>query len=182
MVLGGGLELPASPSGNFSSLVPPQIDMQELPHGRVRSRSTVGEVREFGPPAATIELPGEASPATDADKIKLLEKALDRYRDAIAQLNQQLEKSETQSPRYGHTHRVAGAGAQATERAHREVRTCFEMRETSPTGCHWLRRLRQCRCCRVPKAAKASATRFSKHVLRDNSSPPASLTPPVAGT
>ncbi len=37
------------------------------------------------------------------------------------------------------------------------------MRETSPSGCHWLR---QCRCCRVPKAAKASATRFSNHVLR----------------
>ncbi len=43
------------------------------------------------------------------------------------------------------------------------LRTCFEIRGTSPSGCHWLR---QCRCCRVPNTTIASATRISKHVLR----------------
>jgi len=49
-------------------------------------------VREFGRLEQAVEVPRAAGPATDAEKIKLLEKALDRYRNVIVHLNQQLEQ------------------------------------------------------------------------------------------
>lgn len=96
VVLGGGVELPSTPAYNLSKLVQPTIDLENLPEGGIRASSTIGEVREYGN-EQPLTVGEESDPqATDAEKIALLEKALQRYRDVIARLNQRLEQSEVE--------------------------------------------------------------------------------------
>ncbi len=96
VVLGGGVLLPATRAGGTTMLVQPRIDVEGLPRGGLRARSTVGEVREFGTGPAKPKAPTAPDPATDQQRIKLLEKALARYQDVIAHLSKQLETSEAE--------------------------------------------------------------------------------------
>lgn len=99
VVLGGGVELPSTAPRRLSTLVQPKINVENLPQGGVRASSTTGEVREFG--QTDFALPETQSPktATDARKIQLLKRALDRYQTVVAELSRQLEKSEAEHKR-----------------------------------------------------------------------------------
>ncbi len=96
VVLGGGILLPATRTDGATMLVQPRIDVEGLPRGGLRARSTVGEVREFGAGPSSPDAPTATAQATDQERIKLLEKALARYQDVIAHLSKQLEKSEAE--------------------------------------------------------------------------------------
>ncbi|MFW6170183.1 MAG: S1C family serine protease [Planctomycetota bacterium] len=99
VVLGGGVELPSASPVHLSPLVQPQIAVESLPRGGVRASSTVGEVREFGHSHLPDEVFGNPEKATEAQKIQLLQRALDRYQAAVGELSRQLERSEAQHQR-----------------------------------------------------------------------------------
>lgn len=94
VVLGGGVELPSAPRNLLSDLIQPQLQVGRDPSGAYVTRNRPGHVAEVFAPA---------NPATDTDreptaaeKLALLEKALDRYRQVIELQQQQIEalKSE----------------------------------------------------------------------------------------
>ncbi|MFO7904588.1 MAG: PDZ domain-containing protein [Planctomycetota bacterium] len=99
VVLGGGVELPSASPVHLSPLVQPQIAVESLPRGGVRASSTVGEVREFGHLHFSDEVSGNSEKATEARKIQLLKRALDRYQAVVGELSRQLERSEKQHER-----------------------------------------------------------------------------------
>lgn len=99
VVLGGGVKVSSAPPVNRSRFVQPTIDVESLARGGIRSRSTVGEVREFGHAEQTGQVSRATGEVTAAEKIELLEKALDRYHEVVAQLIQQLEESQDQYKR-----------------------------------------------------------------------------------
>jgi len=94
VVLGGGVELPSAPRNLLSDLIQPQLQVGRDPSGAYVTRNRPGHVAEVFAPA---------NPATDTDreptaaeKLALLEKALDRYRQVIELQQQQIQalKSE----------------------------------------------------------------------------------------
>jgi hypothetical protein len=98
VVLGGGVELPPPPADqNIADWVRPQLDMEGLGQGRYRSQGAGGDVREvFAPPPDTEEAEEELRSLTSAEQIALLQKALDRYRQAIVFLKSELSHRETE--------------------------------------------------------------------------------------
>jgi S1-C subfamily serine protease len=98
VVLGGGVELPAPPADqNIAEWIRPQLEIEGLGQGRYRSQGAGGEVREvLSPPAAEGESDEELRPRTPSEEIALLQKALDRYRQAIVYLKSELSHRETE--------------------------------------------------------------------------------------
>jgi hypothetical protein len=101
VVLGGGVELPAPPADqNIADWIRPQLDIEGLGQGRFRTQDGRGEVREvFAPPPDAEDAEDEAEnddlrPRTPAEQIALLQKALDRYRQAIVYLKNELARRE----------------------------------------------------------------------------------------
>jgi serine protease Do len=96
VVLGGGVEMPAPPPNqNIADWIRPQLEIEGLGAGRFRTQDSRGEVREvFSPPPAQGEDDDDLRPRTPAEQITLLQKALDRYRQAIVYLKNELAKRE----------------------------------------------------------------------------------------
>lgn len=87
VVLGGGIEV----AGGRAELVRPRLDI-EVANGGIRARTGTG-VRELIAPAdglpARLEIPNSVS---DAEKIRLLERAVERYQNAIKLYRDQLRR------------------------------------------------------------------------------------------
>lgn len=94
ITLGGGIELPSAPAEKLGEYIRPKVDIEATGTGSYVSRGGLrNEVRELLAPQSDVR-PGQEQDATvsPAEKIKLLEKALDSYRAVIAQQQSQLTK------------------------------------------------------------------------------------------
>jgi S1-C subfamily serine protease len=96
VVLGGGVELPSAPFANLGRYVRPRLDIQQLEDGRYALRTGQSSLREVAVPSPPVnEGPDTARPVVTAvEKIQLLEKALDRYQQAIVFLRDQLNRQQ----------------------------------------------------------------------------------------
>lgn len=84
VVLGGGVELPAASADGLGSFIRPKFDIEIVGKGVARSKAAGGEVRELFAPGNVPEArQAEPAQASIAESIKLLDKALDRYRSTI---------------------------------------------------------------------------------------------------
>jgi hypothetical protein len=88
VVLGGGVEVASAPLEMLSGLIQPKIEIVREGMGYV-ARRPAGTVREVFQPQLPAEEPAPPA-ATPAEKIALLEKALDRYRSVIEYQQRQL--------------------------------------------------------------------------------------------
>lgn len=98
VVLGGGVELPSAPLERLGELVLPKLRIEGVERGFLARRpgrdSFVGQ-----PPASEFEAPdaageqGAAPPPID-ERLRILEKAVDRYRQVIELQQEQLERAE----------------------------------------------------------------------------------------
>ena len=99
VVLGGGVEVSSAPLALLSGLMQPRVQVVKEAGGYVARRpsdmSRSDTVREVFQPALPAE---ELAPptATPAEKIALLEKALDRYRAVIEVQQRQLQGEQKQ--------------------------------------------------------------------------------------
>ncbi|WP_425616079.1 S1C family serine protease [Anatilimnocola sp. NA78] len=91
VILGGGVELPKLTQNDLGKLIQPRVQVGRGPDGNYFAQSGNSSVREvFAPPLpAEVELP---LPPTSEEKIKLLEKALERYQAVIELQQQQLRE------------------------------------------------------------------------------------------
>jgi len=95
VVLGGGVELPSAPFANLGEYVRPKLDLEKVGEGVYASRSGRNTLREvFAPSGLPGPKPPENRTMTSAEKIQLLEKALDRYRGAIKYLQDRLTREQ----------------------------------------------------------------------------------------
>lgn len=84
VVLGGGVALPAASADGLGSFIRPKFDIEIVGKGVARSKAAGGDVRElFAPGNVPEPRQPEAAQPTIAESIKLLDKALDRYRSTI---------------------------------------------------------------------------------------------------
>jgi S1-C subfamily serine protease len=88
VVLGGGVEVASAPLEMLSGLIQPKIEIVREGTGYV-ARRPASTTREVFQPPLPPEEPAPAA-ATPAEKIALLEKALDRYRAVIEYQQRQL--------------------------------------------------------------------------------------------
>lgn len=94
VVLGGGVELSSAPFDLLADLVQPKVELQRDPRGGFIARTPRAGVREvFSPPFPDEELPAGTAPM-NAEKLALLEKALDRYRTVIELQQRQLQDEQ----------------------------------------------------------------------------------------
>jgi len=92
VVLGGGLELPSAPRNLLSDLIQPQLQVGRDPSGAYVTRNRPGHLAEvFAPAPANTDNDNERREPTTAEKLALLEKALDRYRQVIELQQQQIQ-------------------------------------------------------------------------------------------
>lgn len=95
VVLGGGVELPSAPFANLGQYVRPKLDLEKVGEGVYASRSGRNTLREvFAPSGLPDPRPSDDRTMTSAEKIQLLEKALDRYRGAIEYLQGRLTREQ----------------------------------------------------------------------------------------
>jgi S1-C subfamily serine protease len=94
LVLGGGVEVSSAPLELLSGLMQPRVQVVKEGSGYV-ARRPGDTVREVFQPALPAEEPAPPT-ATPADKIALLEKALDRYRAVIEYQQRQIRGEEKQ--------------------------------------------------------------------------------------
>jgi hypothetical protein len=95
VVLGGGVELPSAPFANLGQYVRPKLDLEKVGEGLYASRSGRNTLREvFAPTGLPDPKPPGNRTTTSAEKIQLLEKALDRYRGAIKYLQDRLTREQ----------------------------------------------------------------------------------------
>jgi S1-C subfamily serine protease len=94
VTLGGGVELPSLPDNQLSEVIQPKVQMRRGPKG--------GYIREDekpeSPPLAEmgrLKASGDNADKQAAEKIALLEKAMDRYQKVIQLQQQQLQESNT---------------------------------------------------------------------------------------
>jgi hypothetical protein len=96
VTLGGGVEMPVPPpEQDIAGWARPQLDIEGLGQGRFRTQDGRGEVREVfaSPPDEADEDLGQRTPA---QQVELLQKALDRYRQAIVFLKDELSQRDDQ--------------------------------------------------------------------------------------
>lgn len=94
VVLGGGVELASAPRQLLSELIQPQLQIGRDPSGAYVTRSRPGHLAEVFAPA---EPAGDDPPAaTAAEKMALLEKALERYQRVIEMQQQQIQSLKTE--------------------------------------------------------------------------------------
>lgn len=90
VVLAGGVELPSAPFANLARIIRPKLDLEALEGGVVASRDRSGTLHEvFAPPVAE-------QADSSLSKIELLEKALDRYQQAIVYLQNRLQREQAE--------------------------------------------------------------------------------------
>jgi S1-C subfamily serine protease len=90
IVLGGGVEVASAPLDVLSGLIQPKVQIVRE-NGAYVARRPIDNVREvFQPPLTLPEQPVAAAAVTPAEKIALLEKALDRYQSTIEVQRRQL--------------------------------------------------------------------------------------------
>jgi membrane-associated protease RseP (regulator of RpoE activity) len=95
VTLGGSVELPSAPMEIIGEFIRPKVDIEGASSGRYFAKSGRDEVREvFGPADNEDTRTAEEKAATPSEKIKLLEKALDRYRTVINYQQSQLGQRE----------------------------------------------------------------------------------------
>ena len=97
VVLGGGIELPSAPFANVRQYLRPTLDVRQIGEGMYtarRSQDTIGEV--FAPQPLAAPLQDSDRPVSAAEKIQLLERALERYQQAMLALQQRLLDEEQQ--------------------------------------------------------------------------------------
>lgn len=95
VVLGGGVELPSAPFANLGQYVRPKLDVEKVGEGVYASRNGRNTLREvFAPTGLPDAKPPEELAVTSAEKIQLLEKALERYRGAIKYLQDRLAREQ----------------------------------------------------------------------------------------
>jgi S1-C subfamily serine protease len=97
VVLGGGIELPSAPFANVRQYLRPALDVRQIGQGTYtarRSQDAIGEVSAPQPRAAPLE--DSDRPVSAAEKIQLLERALERYQQAMLALHQRLLEEEQQ--------------------------------------------------------------------------------------
>jgi S1-C subfamily serine protease len=90
VVLGGGVELSTAPRALLSELIQPQLQVGRDASGAYVARSRPGHLVEVFAPAEP-EQASDPQSATPAQKLAILEKALDRYRKVIELQQQQIE-------------------------------------------------------------------------------------------
>ncbi len=90
VVLGGGLELSSAPRNQLSDLVQPQLQVGRDRSGAYVTRGRKSHVAEVFAPSSPQAVDDKAEP-TAAEKLALLEKALDRYRQVIELQQQQIQ-------------------------------------------------------------------------------------------
>jgi membrane-associated protease RseP (regulator of RpoE activity) len=100
VVLGGGVELPSAPFANLGRYVRPKLELEKVGDGVYASRSAQSTLREVFAPSGVPDKP-EDDTITAAEKIQLLEKALDRYRRAIEYLQDRLARERQERQQTG---------------------------------------------------------------------------------
>lgn len=91
VVLGGGVEVASAPSEVFGEVIRPMIDVQQKAKGQYAARSATNNVRELS--VGDEEKTATATPM-QAQKIGLLEKAVERYRGVIEFQQQEMQKRD----------------------------------------------------------------------------------------
>jgi len=98
LVLGGGVELPGASLSVLGQLVAPKIDiMTRRNGGKSQPDVTIREAYSTSPASPTrsaSEGPQDKNSAAAIDKLRLLEKANERYRQVIDQQQRELSKRE----------------------------------------------------------------------------------------
>jgi serine protease Do len=94
IILGGGFVLPAAPGTDLSHLFQPKIVIDGLATTRGPTRAGQGNVRELFAPDSNPELKPDAANTEQSltEQIKLLQAALDSYRQVIAFQKGQLDR------------------------------------------------------------------------------------------
>jgi putative serine protease PepD len=95
VTLGGGVELSSAPIDFLAGIIQPKVEIARDPAGGLIAKSPRAEVREVAAPPLPDDEPPAALAPTSAEKIALLEKALDRYR-AVIEIQQKQLQSEQQ--------------------------------------------------------------------------------------
>ena len=93
VVLGGGVVLSSLPFDVAIDLIQPKVELQRDPRGGYLARGRGPNVRSLASPPLPDDDPPVAAP-TSAEKIALLEKALDRYRTVIELQQKQLQDEQ----------------------------------------------------------------------------------------
>jgi S1-C subfamily serine protease len=97
VVLGGGIELPAAPFANVRQYLRPTLDVRQVGEGAYAARRGPELTREVLAPQSVVPLPEEkARPASAAEKIQWLKRALEQHQQAILALQKQLQEQEQQ--------------------------------------------------------------------------------------
>jgi S1-C subfamily serine protease len=89
VVLGGGVEFSSAPFDLLADLIQPKVQLQRDPRGGYLARGGGMGLRQLASPPLPDDEPALAAP-TSAEKLALLEKALDRYRTVIELQQRQL--------------------------------------------------------------------------------------------
>jgi hypothetical protein len=99
VTLGGGVELSSAPFDLLADLIQPKVEMTRDPRGGYIARRPASAVREVSVPPLPDDEPAATAP-TAADKISLLERALDRYQSVIElqqrELSEEAKRRESQ--------------------------------------------------------------------------------------
>jgi len=93
VVLGGGVELTTAPRDALAGLMQPKVELARDGQGAIVARRPAGNVREVFAPPLPDDPPPAAGP-TPADKIALLERALERYQAVIELQQRQLAEEQ----------------------------------------------------------------------------------------
>lgn len=97
VTLGGGVELPSAPLEVLGEYMRPKVDIEGARSGRYYAKNGRDEVREvFAPGELDDPRTTEQKLQSPSEQLKLLEKALDRYRSVIAYQQGQLGEHEAQ--------------------------------------------------------------------------------------
>lgn len=97
VTLGGGVELPSAPLEVLGEYMRPKVDIEGARSGRYYAKNGRDEVREvFAPGDVDDPRTTEQKLQSPSEQLKLLEKALDRYRSVIAYQQGQLGEHEAQ--------------------------------------------------------------------------------------
>jgi S1-C subfamily serine protease len=95
VTLGGGVEVPNASLEVIGEYISPKVDIEGAGPGRFYAKRGRDQVREvFGPGQEEDTRPAEERASTTAEKIKLLEKAVEGYRSVIVYQQNQLGQRE----------------------------------------------------------------------------------------
>ncbi|MCO6455153.1 MAG: serine protease [Pirellulaceae bacterium] len=93
--LGGGVELPSATLEQIGQYVRPKIDIEGLADGHFRASSSRGEVREvFAGEPDLEEMEADPPVATNAERLQMLQRALEAYRSVIAYQQKELGRRD----------------------------------------------------------------------------------------